>query len=238
MPLLASMRVAEVMGRSRVIFDARNGIGEAADKLGREGLPGAPVVDETGAFIGVVQRDALVQAAGPDGDAEVSRLADPTAPTTNAADRLDSALEALMSAGANWVPVLDEHRRVAGILSTSGVVRGYRAGLRANLRQISQVAPDTVVVDERVRPGAPVTTRPLSDLGLPPGTIVMTLQRKAELMLPRGDTVLQAGDQVGVLTHSADAGLVRDLLLGSELAAGGGAARPAGATGPATTPSG
>ncbi|MGH9065588.1 MAG: CBS domain-containing protein, partial [Acidimicrobiales bacterium] len=52
------------MGRPRVIFDARNTVTEAAAKLERESLPGAPVVDEAGTFIGVVRRGRLSTAAG------------------------------------------------------------------------------------------------------------------------------------------------------------------------------
>lgn len=215
MPLLGSVRVDEVMGLPRVVFDARNCIEEAAAKLGREGLRGAPVVDENGAFMGAVARADLERAAEEIGDADVARAIDPTVPTTFTDAKLDSALESLLNAAGNWIPVLDQDRRVVGILSTSDVVRGYRAGLRANLRQISQVAHDTVVVDERVGAEAPVVGRPLAEVSLPGGTIVMTLQRGPEFVLPKADTVLEAGDQVGVLTHAADAETVRLLLVGS-----------------------
>ncbi|PZS19684.1 MAG: chloride channel protein, partial [Acidimicrobiales bacterium] len=221
MPLLSSLAVTEFMGPPRVIFDARNGAGEAADKLTRDGLPGAPVVDEREAFIGVVARDRLREAAGGEDveatgdDIEVGRLADPTVPTATAGDNLDSALEALLASDANWIPVLDDQRRVVGILSVSGVVHGYRAGLASNLRQISRVASGTAVVDLELGEASMLIGRRLRDADLPAGTIVMTLQRGTELILPRGDTALESGDRVGVLTHATDAEEVRHLIEGS-----------------------
>lgn len=221
MPLLGSLAVTEFMAPPRVVFDAHNGVGEAADKLARDGLPGAPVVDEREAFIGVVGRDRLREVAGGDDvevggdDVEVGRLVDPTVPTATVGDNLDSALEAILASDANWIPVLDDERRVVGVLSVSGVVRGYRAGLQSNLRHISRLASGTAVVDLEIGGASGLIGRRLRDAGLPAGTIVMTLQRGTELILPRGDTVLEPEDRVGVLTHAADAEQVRHLIEGS-----------------------
>jgi len=218
MPLLGSIPVAQVMGAPRVIFDARNSATEAVAKLEREGLPGAPVVDENGVFIGTVNARALQETSLPvdpdselesDHGPEVGRLADPTAPTVLGTDRLTTALEALMNAGTNWIPVVDEDRRVIGILSTSAVVRGYREGLAAGLRQVSHIAPHAISLDVRVAPGSPSAGHTLAELALPPGTIVMSLQRGSDQLLPRGDTVIESGDTLGVLTREVDLEHVR-----------------------------
>ena len=190
MPLLGSLQVEEYMAELRLVFAAQNTVADAAAKLAREALPGAPVVDERQAFMGVVRREQLEELAAQDGEVEVGREADPTAQTVPVNSTLDVALEALMYARANWIPVLDEHRGVVGILTTSDVVRGYRAGLRGNLRQFSQIGTDATVVDEAVGDGSPLTGRRLREAGLPPGTIVMTLQRDSVQLLPRADTVL------------------------------------------------
>ncbi|MHB1486788.1 MAG: CBS domain-containing protein [Acidimicrobiales bacterium] len=212
MPLLGSIQVSEIMARPRVVFIGRNSVAEGAAKLERENLPGAPVVDERGAFIGVVGCQQLMRAAQDNPKADISRLADPTAPTISTAARLDAALEALVTSDANWVPVLDQDRQVVGILSTEAVVRGYRASLRNNLRLISGTSEGTVVIDSCVAEGSPCAGRPLGKIGFPAGTIVMTLQRGSELILPRGDTVLEAGDQLGILAHGRQAARVAHLL--------------------------
>ncbi|MHB1924363.1 MAG: CBS domain-containing protein [Acidimicrobiales bacterium] len=208
------------MSAPRVVLDARNGAAEAAAKLQRDNLPGAPVVDENGVFIGTVSTRALRDAAPTPASEEsldahqgtdVGRLADPTAPTVLEADRLSSALESLMNAGTNWIPVLDADRRVAGILSISAVVRGYRAGLTAGLSQVSRISPRAVALDVRVSSRSPTVGLPLGRLGLPPGTIVMTLQRDADQLLPRGSTIVEAEDGLGILTREEDLERVRRL---------------------------
>jgi len=114
-----------------------------------------------------------------------------------------------MNAGTNWIPVVDEDRRVIGILSTSAVVRGYREGLAAGLRQVSHIAPHAISLDIRVAPGSPSAGHTLAELALPPGTIVMSLQRGSDQLLPRGDTVIESGDTLGVLTREVDLDNVR-----------------------------
>lgn len=214
MPLLNALDVVDFMNPPRVVFDHRESLASAVARLDDEHLSGAPVVDERGAFIGVVQRRAMPDDADADGLANIGRFADPAAPTTTSGDHLDSALESLLQARANWIPVLDADRRVVGILTTSAIVRGYRRGLRTHLRRVSEIAPNTVVIDAEVAEGSAIAGVALRDAELPPGTIVMTLQRGAELVLCRGDTVLRVGDQVGILTHSDDAGQVSNLLNG------------------------
>ncbi len=216
MPLLGSLPVAEFMATPKVILSARDRSGAAADQLVRERLPGAPVVDERRAFVGSVTAARLLEVAGADPDAELGREADPTTPTVAATANLDVALEALINAKSNWVPVLDDARRVVGIVTTSALVRGYRAGLQRNLRQISQVSRDVAVVDATVAEGSPLAGRSLADARLPVGTLVMTLQRGTEQLLPRGDTVLHPGDRVGILTRRADEHRVQGLLAGCD----------------------
>ncbi|HLI24421.1 MAG TPA: chloride channel protein, partial [Acidimicrobiales bacterium] len=231
MPLSRSLRVADAMSPPRLILSGRNQADEVAAKLDREGLPGAPVVDERGAFIGTVLRPRLSADVAP--DTEVGRLADPTAPTVAADDRLDSALEALVNSKGNWVPVLDPNREVVGILSTSGLVRGYRAGLQANLRQVSSVARGTVFIDERIGRGAPLEGRSLGEVSLPPGTIVMFLQRGGEPLLPNPEIVFRAGDQVGILAHQSQEEALRDLIGRNGRGPASGSSPPAGAPPPA-----
>jgi CIC family chloride channel protein len=230
MPLLGTLRVNDVMTRPRVIFDAHNLVGEAADKLRREGLPGAPVVDNSGAFIGTA---SLARLDAADRDAEVGRLADPTAPTALVEQRLDSAVEALLSSRNNWVPVLGTGRRVVGVLPISALVRSYRDGLRSALGQFSGISRDITALDAKVGPQSPLAGHSLAEAGLPAGTIVMTVQRGSQLVLPRGSTVLEVGDQVGALTRGPDAEMVRAILTGD-----GAPQEPSGSSPTGSSPSG
>jgi CBS domain-containing protein len=228
MPLLGSLAVTDFMAAPRVVLSDETTVVEALSGLDDAGVPGAPVVDERGLFVGVVRRGSLADVA-PDGGLEnVGRFADPSVPTATSGEHLDSALESLLLARANWIPVLDDDRQVVGIVTISTVVRGYRTALRGHLRRVSEVAPNTVVVDREVAAGSPVDGVALRDAQLPPGTIVMTLQRDTELLPCRGDTTLLAGDRVGILAHEGDADAVVRLLERTD----GGASRDAREAGP------
>jgi len=56
--------------------------------------------------------------------------------------------------------------------------------------------------------------RQLTDLKLPEECILVGILRQRELMLPRGQTMLQPGDQVLALTHQDHCDWLRDLLEG------------------------
>lgn len=214
MPLLNSLAVNDFMAEPRVVLTGGEPAALALSRLDDAGVQGAPVVDELGLFVGTVTRAGVFDAAGAAPDSAVGKLADPTAPTTTTTDRLDSALESIVSARANWIAVLDENRHVIGILTTTAIVRGYRSGLRSQLKQLSAVTPGTVVIDREVATGSPIAGSALRDAHLPPGTTVMSLHRGTTSMTPRGDTVVQAGDQLGILTNAEDAELVRQIVDG------------------------
>lgn len=70
------------------------------------------------------------------------------------------------------------------------------------------------LVEAEVGPRSSALGRPLTELNLPEECILVGVLRQRELMLPRGQTVLQAGDQVLALTHQDHRDGLRDLLEG------------------------
>ncbi|MEM6284236.1 MAG: TrkA C-terminal domain-containing protein, partial [Chloroflexota bacterium] len=46
---------------------------------------------------------------------------------------------------------------------------------------------------------APLANRPLRDLQLPEGTLVALIRRDDDILIPRGSTVLEAGDRVTII---------------------------------------
>jgi CBS-domain-containing membrane protein len=174
------------------------------------------VTDQAGGFLGIASREQLDEAASRDGETSVGQhLLDPAAPTVTATDRLGSALASLLASRLNWLPVLDERRRVTGILSISAVVRGYLRELRTPLRQAARSDPDTTLLDVTVEAGAPLVGATLRAAGLPVHTVVTTLQRAGgPSLVPGANTVLQQGDRLEVLTREADIDEVERLCRG------------------------
>jgi len=59
------------------------------------------------------------------------------------------------------------------------------------------------IVEEKVHPSAMVVGKALRDLSLPTECVFTAIIRKGQLVLPRGDTVLDALDEVIALVHSS-----------------------------------
>ncbi len=59
------------------------------------------------------------------------------------------------------------------------------------------------IVEEKVHPSAAVVGKALRELSLPNECVFAAIIRKGQLILPRGDTVLEATDEVIALVHSS-----------------------------------
>jgi trk system potassium uptake protein TrkA len=60
------------------------------------------------------------------------------------------------------------------------------------------------LVEEKVHPNSIANGKALRDLNVSPRCVLAAIIRKGELIVPRGDTVLQAADEVLALVHSAE----------------------------------
>jgi trk system potassium uptake protein TrkA len=52
------------------------------------------------------------------------------------------------------------------------------------------------LAEERIEAGAPAAGKAVRDLAVPPGCTLAAVVRGKEVLAPRGDTVLQPGDEV------------------------------------------
>jgi trk system potassium uptake protein TrkA len=71
------------------------------------------------------------------------------------------------------------------------------------------------LVEVTLAPGAPVAGRSVRELGLPRGATVVAVVRESHVVVPRGDTVLEAGNEVLLLVTAEAEEEVRTLLVGT-----------------------
>jgi CIC family chloride channel protein len=94
----------------------------------------------------------------------------------------------------------------------------YEALLERDLLR-SRHAPEletTVLIDLVVRDGAAFAGRSLADLRLPPGVLIVSLQRGLRAEVPSRDTTLRVGDRLSVAVAPQAAGFVPTLRDGIE----------------------
>jgi len=60
------------------------------------------------------------------------------------------------------------------------------------------------LVEEKVHPNSIANGKAIRDLNVSPRCVLAAIIRKGELIVPRGDTVLQAADEVLAVVHSAE----------------------------------
>jgi CIC family chloride channel protein len=73
---------------------------------------------------------------------------------------------------------------------------------------------ETILLDLKVEAGAPFAGRSVADLGLPPGCLLVTIQRGLHSEIPTRSTVLRAGDQISAVIAPSAAGAVELLRQG------------------------
>lgn len=59
------------------------------------------------------------------------------------------------------------------------------------------------IVEEKVHPTAVVAGRAIKDVDLPPECVFVAILRKGQMIVPRGDTMLQPVDEVIALVHAS-----------------------------------
>jgi CBS-domain-containing membrane protein len=200
MPLLATIPITQAMATPRLVLTDRTPVSAARRELEEAHLAGAPVTDSQGRFAGSVTLENL-RKHGNSRPRTVAGLLDTATPTVATSATLDTAVGALTTAPQRWVPVLDDDRKVQGTVATSDIVRGYRLGLLASLRQLDGDSQTAGTHDLELTVTSQLTGRRLRDASLPDDIIITTIQRGNDLIVPNGDTVLQAGDHLILITQ-------------------------------------
>lgn len=60
------------------------------------------------------------------------------------------------------------------------------------------------LVEEKVHPRSNASGKAVRDINLPPQCVFAAIIRKGELIIPRGDTILQPVDEVLAVVHAAE----------------------------------
>ncbi len=192
---------------------------------------GFPVVDEQGLLQGVVTLSDYHRAVEEGREGTVADICTCEPLTVFPDQSLHEAMYLLSSRDVGRLPVVSRQdpRRIIGLLRRYDLVKAYNKGLarRAEMeRQVQQMRLTShrggELVAQEILAGAAALGYQVRDLGLPPGTIIVAIERRGRALVPRGDTVLQAGDNLTLMVDRPEtAARVRALLVdGQGLPAG------------------
>jgi CIC family chloride channel protein len=212
LPEAGAVPVTTLMSASPLILSAETTAAVALERIRTAGVPGAPVVNDDGAFLGTVESAGLASTVREDPRSPVGSMADGAAMTLPAEAGLDAAIDALPASAGGWVPVLDDDMRVLGIVTSANLAKGWQQTMQRSVHRLTEAARSSTVVEGEIIEGRGGAGCPVADLDLPAGAILVSVVRGGNVMVPTSVDHLEVGDMVAVVARAGDAGLVREAL--------------------------
>jgi len=204
-PLLSSLAVRDALGPAASVSEAAT-----VEAVGAEDrAAGVVVLDAVGNVAGVASADAL--AASPSGT--LIRDLARGRPLLELDQPLDEALETLGDAQVRWAPVVDGGR-LAGRVGVRDIVRAYKSTLRQSVRRVTALPPETALLEIAVAEDSFFAGMTLAEIRLPAGSLVVSVLRGGEVLFPRAETRVLAGDHLTMLVAAGSERSIRDLLAG------------------------
>ena len=208
--MMRTVPVARAM--SAVVPTARRDllVSEAATLLGSDGTRALVVLDDAGSLDAIATvkdvESALLQSKP---GLTIAEIASRPVATVLADESLSDAVRKMGARDVGQLPVVARGNllRVIGMLGRSDIVRAYSHAMVDRIQSQTQrpILPSdlrgTRIVEVPVESGNVLVGRTIAQLQLPPDTLVVSIVRKAETVIPRGDTSLQDGDALQILVR-------------------------------------
>ncbi|MGE5252053.1 MAG: chloride channel protein [Bacteroidota bacterium] len=225
--VMDTVRVEEVMVRQPVTVPSDMPVDGLAPEFIRTGRHGFPVLNPDGSLFGVVSledyRRAMERAPASRDGLLVRDIATRDVVSAYPDETVGSVLQKMAPRDISRLPVVarDDPRRLLGVVRRNDIVRAYEVGAlrreeaRHRLDQLRALNDArTRFVEISLRPHSAAAGRAVSALGLPHGMVLVSIRRGRDLLIPNGDTELQAGDRVTVLCEREHLEQVSSLLDG------------------------
>jgi chloride channel protein, CIC family len=218
LPLMASIPARDTARSPRLVLSEDLAARDALRTLQQRDLRGAPVVSAKGALLGSVDLAALQALTEEDGklDRPVAEAVELDRNIISAGDSLDDALGLLVDAGRDWGPV-EADGRLVGVLSSRDILTSYRRALAGNVRRMRSVGSNAgSIVEADIAPGSVFVGTTVATAPFPRDTVLVSIERDDEIIVPRGDVTLREADRLSLFTTNETRGSLLALLADSE----------------------
>jgi CIC family chloride channel protein len=209
--LMQTVMVGEAMTTDPQTVPATLPADQLQTEFARTNTHGLLVTDEEGLLYGIITLQDLARAR------EGGRLIGTTTSdictrevvTVAVGEPVSQALQLIGERDLGRLPVVagGNPRKIVGVLRRRDIAKAYDIALQRKMEDQHRVGQVQLaaysraqVIELRVEPGAPTDGRLLRDLSWPPGSVVASIRRHGEVIAPRGDTMLKAGDMLTVVT--------------------------------------
>ncbi|MGQ9768682.1 MAG: chloride channel protein, partial [Anaerolineae bacterium] len=221
--VLEGITVDEVMERAGRVLHEEDTLEAAAEIFTQTRHHGLPVVDAAGRLVGVltVQDLEAAHARQMDQVVTVGQVCTRDLLVAYPDESIGAALRRMSRRDVGRLPVVarDDPRRLLGVLRRVDLVRAYdialsrRAALRhrAHRTRLDASTGDLRVEEIAIEPGAACDGRCVREVAWPHAAVLASVRRGGELLIPHGDTRLQAGDVLLIVAEGEVAGELRRL---------------------------
>lgn len=209
--VLEALYVSEVMQTGVQTLPDTVSLAQASEILEQARHHGMAVTDADGNLVGILTLQDIDRARSSGlGDALVGEVCTRTLLTAFPDETIGAALRRMGARDIGRLPVVDrnDERRLVGWLRRADMVRAYDLALtrRAATRHTTQQArlgaargDEMSIIEVTVQPEAQCAGRVMKEIAWPTDCLVASLRRGRRLMIPRGDTVIRAGDVLVVV---------------------------------------
>jgi CIC family chloride channel protein len=225
--VMRGLSVSEVMTQNPDVVRADMSLQGLADTFTRTRHHGFPVLDNHDSFAGVVTIEDLEQAMAQHSASSlaVDDIVRRDCVTVYPDDPLSKALRLMSERGVGRVPVVSRQNpeRLVGLLRRGDIIRAYRYAVLRKLEsqhrkesmQLGRLT-DTEILEIPLAPGMAAVGRRIRDLHLPEQALITTIRRGEDIFIAHGETLLQPGDTVVILTKREAANDLRTTLMAKE----------------------
>ena len=217
--IMQTVRVGEIMARDVHAVPPDMPLDELQLRFNAERSHGFPVADN-GHLVGVVTVSDLARAT--ETAVEDARSGSVSAGTLTVADictrrpvtvtpddPVFRALRRMATMDVGRLPVVSQqdHSRLVGMVRSVDLVKAYQRAITRSMgaqqrRQSSQLRDlvGATFVEFVLAAGAPAAGKAVRDVAWPRSTVLTAVRRSGQAIMPNGDTVLQPGDELVILT--------------------------------------
>lgn len=222
--VLEELTVGEVMETNLMTLHEADSLAIASDLFARTHHHGLLVVDSLDRLAGILTVHAIERAqAVPSGLMRaVGDVCTRDLLVTYPDESVGAALRSMSTRDVGRLPAVarDDPRRPVGILRRANLVRAYDIALtrrtamrhRAHQAQLSAATGNGVAVRElSVRAGAPCTGLRVMEVPWPRNCTIASLRRGAQVLIPDGNTRIEAGDVLVIVAEEGAVGAIHAL---------------------------
>lgn len=220
MDVLASVKVTEVMDPNPVTVSADLPAASLGGLFLQTNSHAFPVIDANGRLWGIVSltdyRRAVGDATNVDPALKVRDIAVRSLVVAYPDETLRDVAHRMAPRDLSRLPVVDRHdpRKLLGVIRRNDIVHAYELGLVRRgfaVGDLPGAPPGTAVARFVIHDASPLAGKTLAELHLPEDVLLIHIDRGGQTVLPHGDTVLQAGDTLTLLSHEGNAEVLQHL---------------------------